>query len=456
MTSNPYPAEPVLFIDTNAFIQLRDLKDLPWAEVLPGVSMVRLMISRPVIEELDRFKSGTNARRRKRARLALKLVDEASQQASKSLMLKEAPVQIILELAPRARPNWEELEVLDPASPDDRLVAAAHAFGNNAIIFSYDSGPRIAARDIGLAALVPPEEWLLPPEQSDEQRKIGKLETQLKALQDSRPKLKIAFPQADDSARIILYRPQLPVFDQAEAARLTKLYLQDNPQEEVPVTIYPFGRANFYQEEGFSQENADQYRNDYIQFSNKVAEYFQELHETLYRVGLAPSLQFKIENAGGGSAQQLIVFLETKGDIGLLAGQNDIESFVGSSALPEPPDLPKQRSVIPLFHNMPTASPNKPRDPTGMYWYDRPELGGFNGSYGCENFRPGEVFNDTIGILPQTGLPAEGILTVKAGANDLSAISASVDIRIENMPMDWHDDAVFELLPKFVQDNLKL
>jgi rRNA-processing protein FCF1 len=53
----------ILFIDTNAFLQLRDLKDLPWRDLFPGVRAVDLMIAHCVIEELDQHKTGTNKRR---------------------------------------------------------------------------------------------------------------------------------------------------------------------------------------------------------------------------------------------------------------------------------------------------------------------------------------------------------------------------------------------------------
>lgn len=446
--------EIVVFIDTNAFVQLRDLKDLPWADLFPDTQAVHLMIARPVIEELDRFKSGTNARRRKRARLALRLIDEASRSAASSILLKEGPVHVTLQIAPRARPDWADLDMLDPASADDRLVAAAHAFGNGPVILSHDSGPRIAARDIGLEALEPPEDWLLPPEQTDEQRKIGKLEWEVQALRDSKPALKIEFPQAGEDGKIILYRPRLPIFDKAEAERLTKLYLQHNPEQDVPVTVYPFGHRTHFQD-GYDQQDADRYRNDYSQFRIKVSDYFRQLHDTIRSVGLAPNLNFQIENTGGGSAKQLIVSIALDGDLSILPDKNDIISFVGSSALPEPPDLPKPRSVIELPSMTPLVNANVPRDPTEMRWYDRPKMGDKCGSYGCENFRPGEVFDDMIGVWPQIDLPATGVITVIVGANDLTAVKSSINIRIEEKDMQWDADPVFELLPSFIQDNLK-
>jgi rRNA-processing protein FCF1 len=60
----------ILFTDTNAFLQLRDLKDLPWGDFFANVQAVDVMVASCVIEELDNHKTGTNQRRRDRARLA--------------------------------------------------------------------------------------------------------------------------------------------------------------------------------------------------------------------------------------------------------------------------------------------------------------------------------------------------------------------------------------------------
>jgi hypothetical protein len=49
----------VLFIDTNGFLQVRDLKDLPWTEVFVGAKHIDIMVAPRVIEELDRHKTST-------------------------------------------------------------------------------------------------------------------------------------------------------------------------------------------------------------------------------------------------------------------------------------------------------------------------------------------------------------------------------------------------------------
>src|SRR5438477_9149272 len=93
----------ILFADTNAFLQLRDLKDLPWRDLFPEAKAVDLMVAPCVIEELDEHKTSTNKRRRDRARAALKRIEEASScEPDLALVLKDSSVRvrIVISRAP--------------------------------------------------------------------------------------------------------------------------------------------------------------------------------------------------------------------------------------------------------------------------------------------------------------------------------------------------------------------
>src|ERR1700694_2150152 len=136
----------ILFTDTNGFLQVRDLKDIPWADLFPGVRSIDVMVAPRVIEELDKHKTSTNQRRRDRARHALRLIEKASLEPDLALVIKDAPIRVRVVVSPAPRLNWTAHPNLDPSKPDDQLVAEAISFGNGAAVFSHDSGPRIRAR----------------------------------------------------------------------------------------------------------------------------------------------------------------------------------------------------------------------------------------------------------------------------------------------------------------------
>lgn len=93
------PPSPVadaiaVVVDCNCFIQLRDLKDLPWRDLFPGVKRIEILVTPSVISELDKKKVDTKDRVRNRARAALKLIDAASEADPMRLELRGEPMHI--------------------------------------------------------------------------------------------------------------------------------------------------------------------------------------------------------------------------------------------------------------------------------------------------------------------------------------------------------------------------
>jgi len=68
----------VIFLDTNIFIQCREIEQLPWGELFEKEKHIILVIPRTVLEEIDRFKQEGNSRRAKRARKANSFIESNS------------------------------------------------------------------------------------------------------------------------------------------------------------------------------------------------------------------------------------------------------------------------------------------------------------------------------------------------------------------------------------------
>ena len=146
----------ILFTDTNGFLQVRDLKDIPWKALFPHVNAVDVMVAPRVIEELDKHKTSTNQRLRDRSRLALQIIEKASREPDLALELRDGPVRVRIVISTAPRFDWTMHSNLDPAKPDDQLVAEALSFGNGAAIFSHDAGPEFvhASRGSRLMSLM--------------------------------------------------------------------------------------------------------------------------------------------------------------------------------------------------------------------------------------------------------------------------------------------------------------
>ena len=83
-------AEPDIsaFIDSNIFLQCRDIKDLAWHSVLGVTGWVEIVISPAIIGELDKKKIDRNPRLRTRSRAALAQIEQASTFADERIELK--------------------------------------------------------------------------------------------------------------------------------------------------------------------------------------------------------------------------------------------------------------------------------------------------------------------------------------------------------------------------------
>ncbi|MDP9421638.1 MAG: PIN domain-containing protein [Pseudomonadota bacterium] len=438
----------ILFVDTNGFIQVRDLKDIPWRDLFPGVKHVRIMVAKPVIEELGKHKTSNSDRRRNRARLALNLIAEASKAPDRTLTLKNKPVAVTLEIPRIKRPDWEALDALDPSSNDDRLVAAAVTYGHDAAVFSHDTGPRIGAHDHGLNAYEPLEDWLLEPEPSDDQRKIGELQRQLKQALSTKPELSIEIDGRDPSGKLTLYRPIVPPLASEAVDRIVNRYLAEYPRGS-PSAAHPLLAVSG---QYLTSNQVDRYHDDFDGFEERARNFFQRLHEQLPFWVAVPIVRVTTMNKGSVSATNFHVTLETSDGIELAAEASDIRKMC---PFPKPPKEPEPRGLYNLSrHDFLEPINLKEPHPTKMVWIDRPKLGDTFGQYGCKDFQPNRTHEKEV-VLWQIGeLPVTGILTVTAGANDVADISESVEVVIEEREAEWHSPLVVESMPEFLRTEL--
>jgi hypothetical protein len=440
-----------VFTDTNAFIQLRDLKDLPWGELFPKVKHVSIMIARSVIGELDKHKVSTNARRRDRARAALRLIDAASAASDRTITLKEKPVKVTLTISRRLKPDWESLPDLDPTDPDDQLVAATVAYGQGAVLLSHDSGPRISARDVSLIAYEPPESWLLPLEQSDDERKIAKLKRDLSQALETRPRIEVSIGGVAPDGSITLIRPVLEPLSTDLVSRLASLYIQGRKRMSLTATPDQYAILTG----GYSQSDVSRYHEKYDKFEEQVAAFFANLHTRITQFALAPAIAFDLANISSVSAADLHVTISIGDGLGFIADMDDLSS---SLEPPTPPERPRPRDLTELSRRH-TPSFEMPAlkeelHPTEFEWLERPKASAAKAILGCRDFRPQRRYEGLIWIWPRASLPTSAPFEVIAGANSHPDVSARAIVHFEERPGSWHSPAVLAAVPMLVRTEL--
>lgn len=453
------PDKKIVYVDTNSFLHLRDLKDLPWGALFPGVTEVDLMVASVVIEELDRHKVGPSQRRRNRSRAALKLVDEASEDENFTLVLREAPVLLRLIVAAGGPIDWSRFPTLDASKPDDRLVAEAASHSSDVVVFTHDTGPRISARRARLEAKSPLEDWLLPAEQTDDDRRIRQLERELEAANEKYPTVSLMLGRQDEERdTAILYRPILEPLSEEICADLRADYLAEHPRIQLRRAPRYQGMAFDVLGNGISDDQIDRYYDEHREFERVVEAHFANLHEKVFQASLAQPIPYKLNNLGRVAASSLNIEHRVSGDAWIIEDEEEAQSQVVSLLPPTAPEPPKRFDLIrDYLGSGAIPSLREPRrDPTKFYWVDRPTGFAVVSGLHCEDFRASEEFNDTVWVYLNFEPPATAALKIKVSATNLpSPIERTLTLSIESKEFEWTDPQVLWRLPKRVREILE-
>jgi len=142
-----------IFPDTNLFLQCKDIKNLQWHEISDGED-IEIIITRPVMEEIDRLKQDGNKRRAKRARKANSFLKAIILSEEGNLQVRESNPSVVMSfLTPESKEKLADR--LDLSRPDDRIVNEALSFRDknmdvNVRLLTHDTNPLLTAKNVGL------------------------------------------------------------------------------------------------------------------------------------------------------------------------------------------------------------------------------------------------------------------------------------------------------------------
>lgn len=212
LKSHPMGKTTAVFVDTNIFIQCRRLKDLPWHELFAGKDVL-LVISYVCGEEIEKFKSGPDLRRQKRARDALPLLDSLLSAENHRIVLVPGPPEVACQFGLM----WAQVERPDGytgyAMPDERIVIEALHWTQrrtdlDVVVLSLDVPLAMRAANLGVASVRVPAVWRLPPEIDPRDRQIKVLESEIQAMRSRQPFFEIGFRYEGDSTFSVHLTPE--------------------------------------------------------------------------------------------------------------------------------------------------------------------------------------------------------------------------------------------------------
>jgi len=298
-----------IFIDTNVFLHFEDFDKIDWLKESSSDSCI-IVIAPIVIDELDEKKIGTS-RISNKVRKTLQKFEELSDQENPRI--KENVLFKIITDKPLN--SVYEQNGLNFNEHDHRLIASIIQYKESnksadIALFSYDIGPRLRAKQFGVKAFKPNEKYLLQSTESEEEKKIKKLEQENKFLKSRIPVLKLLFDNKSEHIEMIAISENSVDFLVYSKLKMEELRTQypylkiekDNPYEKPMALIQKY----------FNSPSDDQVFN----YNKRLEEYFTNYENYLLktfeyekREKLTFSIKVVLVNSGNTPAEDIDVHL---------------------------------------------------------------------------------------------------------------------------------------------------
>ena len=355
-----------LFADTNLLIQCRPLEELDWS-VWNEFDEVRLIVSSPVLREIDYRKNKGNDRFSKRARAASATFREILNDGYK--FIQDSGPCVKLSIEPQHR-HSETLEGrLNYQERDDQLIGTVYEFAKSnpdteVRLLTHDTTPLYTARSLELVADVIPDEWLLPPENTENEKELADLKAENARLKKAEPYFAIQCLDGT-GAEIERYEASFTWFEPLTDAETNALmqHLKERfpletdfgPRESAERDVTLLGihiRAIGEHFTPATDEEITKYRDEaYPQWLERCEEVLSNYHRTLQRQEPMPGFVFLAENRGTRPAADALITIEAQGNFQIKppAWDEDDEDDSGDKG----EHLQKKRTT--LLQNPPSA-----------------------------------------------------------------------------------------------------
>ena len=345
-----------LFPDTNLFIQCRPLEEIDWSAWVE-FDEVHLIVSHPVLREIDNQKTRGNNRVGRRARRTNSLFRDIIVGTEDYKLIQDAGPHVRLVVNSSWRPSPELADQLDYGKPDDEIVGCLHAFrkarpGDDARLLTHDSGPMATAKMLSLPYEPVPDDWLVPPESSDTEREKNRLQAELDRLKKTEPQIRLTCLDdygKETDALHFAYTIYEPLTDDELTQLMESLrrhfplatdFGSRDPAERVP----PLGILGHNIKEIYtpsSDEEIAAYRDEkYPEWLRSCEDELRHLHTALQGDALQTGFRFSAVNEGSRPANDALITFKATGRIQICAPPRREDEMREPIQLPPAPSVP--------------------------------------------------------------------------------------------------------------------
>jgi PIN domain len=303
--------------------------------VLKEFDEINLIVSRPIQSEIDNQKNKGRDRLGRKARETSSLFREIILGSEEFKEIRAATPIVRLFVRPELKVNAELSDRLNYQERDDQLVGTAHAFqcehsDIDVRVLTDDTGPMASAKMVGLSVLPIPNNWLLPPENTETEKKINTLTQEVSRYKRAEPDFQLKWLNSsnEEISAINIEMIRYIEITKSQATELMAKIVERFPlskdfgsnepserQSEIPV----FG--NLRMKEIFVPATAEEiakYRDEYPKWLQCCEDIIRNYHKTQQQHAVAPSFTFQATNTGTRPAKHVLVTFFTKGDFSIL------------------------------------------------------------------------------------------------------------------------------------------
>ena len=328
-----------LFADTNLFLQYKPFHEIDWCQV-GDFDHIEIVVCRTVLQEIDALKDGREGRRSSRARRAastfLKIAESGPQEQ------KAASARVVLSLYAKLLPKKNLDGQLDYSQNDQRLIGYVAQYmedypSADVRLLTRDSGAILTAQMLDMPYQCPPDDWRLPPEPDDKDRKIERLTQQLEELQVQEPEFEFSCDQQSGAQKRhieITYEAFRPLTS-IERDQLLELL-----QNRYPPTVVERNRIS-------ARAISEYERRNYPAWISACQKYMDYVHH-IVQLDQRPELTVTIQNIGSRPATNALVEIRASDNFRLTTPTAVLRDFRLMPVIerPKPPAQPQPEADL--------------------------------------------------------------------------------------------------------------
>lgn len=323
-----------IFIDTNIFLHFQDFQKINWLTEI-AVEKCTIVVAPIVLDELDEKKIGTS-RIGNKARQVLNQIESLIDNPQ---ITDNVAFEVILD---KPLQNIYEENGLNFLEQDHRLIASIIDFKKkrsveNVVLCTNDIGPRLRAKQFSIGTLKLSDKYLLPTQESEEEKKLRRLEQENKKLKNRIPKLSLRFGDLNEFQKFDTKDISTKNYNDFKRNRIIEIkakypYLEHIDPFKNPLASLTMGLSLTADQINSYNKKLDEYYYEYEKVLDQIFE--QEIKKSL-----TFEIKLKLINEGSSPAEDVDLHLHFPDGFELLES-NHIEDEI---ELPEPPYKPKHK-----------------------------------------------------------------------------------------------------------------